>query len=83
MLIALLIKVGLPLMGVGIGWLAKKWHVAPAIEAAFDQGATIALSTAAAKAHALGQPGVAAAIAALATEEATEAVTPTSKVVVK
>jgi hypothetical protein len=67
MLLAIFLRVGIPLIGVGLGWLAKKWHMAPAVQDAFDQGATIAFDAAAAKAHAMGHPNVGTAITALKT----------------
>ena len=37
MLTAILIKVGLPLAGLAIGWLAKKWHIQPYLNAMADE----------------------------------------------
>lgn len=62
MLLALLVKVGIPLAGVAIGWLAKKLHAKPAVEAAFQEGVNVALDNAAMKAHDMGHPAVRDAI---------------------
>jgi hypothetical protein len=64
MLSSILVAVGLPLVGVAVGWLAKRWHA----NGVLDEAVHAAVEGAATVAHDMGHPDVRDAITKLNTK---------------